>query len=629
MSDWTTDDARSLYNVPDWSDGYFDTSPEGHVVVKPHRDPARGVINLPALASDLTQAGLNLPVLVRFTNILHDRIDSLLGAFDRAMQSHEYAGQYTAVYPIKVNQQRAVVEEILAHKEGNVGLEAGSKPELMALLGLAPRNGLIICNGYKDREYIRRALMAKRLGHRVFIVLEKLNEIDLVIEESRALGIDPSLGVRVRLASLGAGKWQNTGGEKSKFGLSSTQLMQAVEKLTSAGMKTCLELLHFHMGSQISNVRDIRGGLTEAARYFTSLHELGVSIAFVDVGGGLGVDYEGTKSRSFCSINYSVNEYAHAVVHALKETCVTHDLPEPHIITEAGRAMTAHHAVLITQVMEVELPEAETATLCAPEADDPPILHDLWDNYENRDSRSPVEIYHDAIFGLTEARTMFTHGVINLAQRAYAERVYTATCLALPRRLNPTKRPHQDILEQLDDRLAAKYFCNFSVFQSLPDVWAIKQIFPIVPLQRLDQRPTHRGIIQDLTCDSDGCINLYVEQDGVTGTLPLHLPEGDEPYLIGFFMVGAYQEILGDIHNLFGDTDAVNVQLTPDGGYTLRQPERGDTADQLLAYVHFEPNQLMVSYREKVARAGLKPEEGERFLAELTAGLYGYTYLKR
>ena len=622
-------DARSLYNVPEWSEGYFDVDEQGQVIALPLRDPALGQIALPELTQKMAQSGLKLPILVRFSDILHDRVDTLCGAFDAAIAQHDYSGGYTAVYPIKVNQQRTVVEEIIRHGGERVGLEAGSKPELMAVLALARPGSLIICNGYKDRDYIRRALIACHLGLRAVIVIEKPSEVATVIRESRQLGIRPLLGIRVRLANLGSGNWQNTGGEKSKFGLSAMQVLTCIGQLEEAGLLDCLQLLHFHMGSQMANVRDIRRGLTEAARYFTDLHRLGAPLRYVDVGGGLGVDYEGTRSRAACSMNYTVAEYANVVVHVLKETCQAHALPEPNLITEAGRAMTAHHALLITQVIDTEAPHVNPDTLAAPPEDAPVLLHDLWRGYAHLEDIAPVELFHEAVHWVSEAQSMYTHGLLDLPQRAYAEHVYTALCQRLESRLDPARAAHREILAQLEEKLAVKYFCNFSLFQSLPDVWAIEQIFPVMPLQRLDETPTTRGIIQDLTCDSDGCISQYVHQDGLSPTLALHPVGEQETYLLGFFMIGAYQEILGDMHNLFGDTDAVNVELDGHGGFHLVGPERGDSADQLLSYVHFAPDQLAMAYREKIARAQLEPAQAEAFLAELTAGLYGSTYLQR
>ena len=627
MSEWSVERARQLYNIAEWSEGYFDVAADGQLVARPRRDAARGEIGLGQLVADFSAHDLTLPVLVRFVDVLSDRIDAMSGAFAEAMTQHGHAGRYTAVYPIKVNQQHAVIEQIVRYGGERVGLEAGSKPELMAVLGLAAPGSVIVCNGYKDSEYVRRALIARRLGHRAFIVVEKLSELDLIVEEARSLDITPLLGVRVRLASIGSGKWQNTGGEKSKFGLSASQVLTAVERLREAGLADSLRLLHFHMGSQIANIRDIQRGMREAGRYLAELHALGVSLDCVDVGGGLGVDYEGTRSRSHCSVNYSLDEYANAVVRGLCEACLEHDLSQPDIITEAGRAMTAHHAVLITQVTDVEVPGVEGEP-DAPEADDPLILQDLWEGLRNAHRRSPLEIWHDVGYWLSEAQTLFTHGGLSLAQRARAEQMYTAICLNLRQRLDPANRAHREALDQLDEQLAVKYFCNFSLFQSLPDVWAINQIFPIMPLQRLLEAPRQRGVIQDLTCDSDGRIDHYVDEQGLSATLPLHLPLPEEDYLVGFFLVGAYQEILGDMHNLFGDADAVNVEVD-DAGWRLVAPERGDSAQDLLSYVHFRPEELRATYRKKIAAADLDDGQREQFLAELESGLEGYTYLKK
>src|SRR5690606_20118955 len=477
------------------------------------------------------------PVLVRFVDILHDRVDTLCTAFSKAMQADGYEGKYTAVYPIKVNQQRRVVQEIVRHGNGRVGLEAGSKPELMAVLAMAPVGGTVICNGYKDREYIRLALRGIQLGLKVYIVIEKSSEVDDIIAEAAALGVEPLLGLRVRLASIGAGKWQNTGGEKAKFGLTASQALAVIDRLKGAGLDGSLKLLHFHLGSQISHIRDIQRGMREAARYYAELRRLGMPVEIVDVGGGLGVDYEGTRSRSYCSMNYSVEEYATTVVHTLWEICREHELPHPNIISESGRALTAHHAVLITNVIDVDrVPEADRAQ--PPADDDPLILHDLWRNLQQVASRSPVESYHDAYYWLTEAQTMYTHGILTLEQRAAAEVLYQATCRRVFARLDPRQRAHRELLDELNEKLADKLFCNFSIFQSMPDIWAIDQIFPVLPLTRLDEEPTSRNVLQDLTCDSDGTIDGYVDREGVETTLPLPPYRDGEEYLLGVFMVG-------------------------------------------------------------------------------------------
>ena len=627
MNQWNLDRTRSTYSLDHWGGGYFDVNERGHLVARPRRLSETPAVDLYELAQACRAEGLTLPVLVRFTDILRDRVDTLCSAFATARAADDYQGRYTAVYPIKVNQQQTVVAEILEHGANRVGLEAGSKPELMAVLALSRPGGTIICNGYKDREYIRLALIGKRLGHRVFIVVEKLSELDLVVQESRALGIEPLLGLRVRLASIGAGKWQNTGGEKAKFGLNASQVLALVEHLRGAGLLNSLQLLHCHLGSQIANIRDIQRGMHEVARYFAELHALGVPLANVDVGGGLGIDYEGTHSRSFCSINYSVQEYANNVVHALWEICTEHNLPHPDIITESGRAMTAHHALLITNVIDSEQ-AAGAGEVGPPSEDDPLIIQDLWQVLENLEGRSVLEAYHDAVHWLGEAQSMYLHGIIDLGQRARIETLYATICQRVRALLRSGRSAHREVLDELNEKLADKYFINLSVFQSMPDVWAIDQIFPIVPLHRLDEMPTRRAVLQDLTCDSDGRIDQYVDDDGVESTLPVHPYRPGDEYLLGVFLVGAYQEILGDMHNLFGDTDAVNVTLTADGGYRLSQPERGDTIDELLRYVHFDTDALRSAYHDKVAAAALSAQERAFFITELEDGLTGYTYLE-
>ena len=635
MTTWTIQDARRTYNVAHWGGGYFEISDQGHLVVRPRREAATAQIDLYQLAQDICSTEMTYPILVRFTDILHDRVDTLYDAFAKATQNENYRGRYQVVYPIKVNQQRSVVEQIFAHGRGRVGLEAGSKPELMVVMALMDQQGgVIVCNGYKDREYIRLALIGKAMGHQVYIVVEKPSELELVIEESRKLKIEPLLGMRVKLASIGAGKWQNTGGEKSKFGLSAAQLLAAVERLRQENMLSCLQMVHFHLGSQIPNIRDIQRGMRECARYFAELHRLGAPIRCVDVGGGLGIDYEGTRSRSFCSMNYSVEEYANNVVHALWEICEENNLPHPDIISESGRALTAHHAMLITNVTDTgQVPNPKS--LSAPEQQVPLILHDMWYSYQtllqldnNNAARSLIEIYHDIHHYLSEAQEMYVHDLLSLAQRAHAEEIYYAACWGIQERLQPNAKQHREILDELHEKLSDKYFCNFSLFQSMPDVWAIDQIFPIIPLHRLDEAPTRRGVIEDITCDSDGRIDHYVDSEGVESSLPLHPIKANEPYLLGMFLIGAYQEILGDMHNLFGDTDSIDVELTGDGGYRLVRPLRGDTVDSVLRFVHFDVQELLQRYRGKMADVKLPAAQREALLAELEGGLHGYTYLE-
>ncbi len=624
---WSISKARDAYNIAHWGNGYFDINERGHLVARPDPNSPQ-TVDLFELTREFRAADLTLPVLVRFSGILQHRVQELCGAFDAAASERGFRGRYTAVYPIKVNQQRSVVDALLEHGGDRIGLEAGSKPELLAVIARSRPHGIIVCNGYKDREYVRLALIGKALGHRVHIVVEKLSELELVIQESKSLGIEPLLGLRVRLASIGAGKWQNTGGEKSKFGLTASEALRACGRLREAGLVGALQMIHFHMGSQIANVQHIQSGMREAARYYAELRAVGADIKVVNVGGGLGVDYEGTRSRSFCSTNYSVGEYANNIVYALAEICEEKDLPHPDIVSESGRALTAHHAVLITNVVECEqAPGAGVLPPARPE--EPPLIRDMWQAYANISNRSAIEAYHDGAYYLSQAQGMFNHGVLSLAERARVEQIYFAICRKVRELLEPGAKAHREVLDELNEKLADKYFCNFSLFQSMPDHWAIDQIFPVMPLNRLGETPTRRAVLQDITCDSDGRIDLYVNAEGVDTTLPLHAPRGNEPYLLGIFLVGAYQEILGDMHNLFGDTDSVHVELLPDGRHTLVAPRRGDTVDSVLRYVHFDPEDLLAAYREKVDRAsGFDRERRESFLKELSAGLEGYTYLE-
>ncbi len=633
MNDWTIEQARATYSIDYWGGGYFAINERGRVVVRPSRDPESAGVELDGLVHQIQKSGLALPVLVRFPGILHDRVRSLRDAFAAARAADGYQGGFTAVYPIKVNQQRRVVEEIVNACPGEVGLEAGSKPELLAVMALSDqRGGVVICNGYKDREYIRLALIGRQLGLRVFIVVEKLSELELVIRESKALGVRPLLGVRLRLASIGTGNWQNTGGEKAKFGLSAAQLLHVVDRLREEGMADALRLLHCHMGSQIANIRDIQRGMREFARFYVDLREMGLSIDYADVGGGLGIDYEGTRSRSFCSINYSVQEYANNIVHTLWEMCAEHNLPHPHIVTESGRAMSAHHAVLVTNVVDTErAPVREDIPPAA--ADEPLILADLRATLEGLSGEAPsapsaLEAYHDVTHWLSEAQSMYNHGVLSLQQRAIAEQLYFAICWRVRELLRPQSQRHRTVLDELNEKLSDKYFCNFSLFQSLPDVWAIEQVFPIMPLHRLDERPNRRTVLEDITCDSDGRIEQYVDNEGIESSLPLHSLNPGELYLLGMFLVGAYQEILGDIHNLFGDTDSVHVDVKEDGSYELVQPQRGDTVDSVLRYVDFDAKALVQRYRQKCIEAELGADQRDAYLRELEAGLSGYTYLE-
>jgi arginine decarboxylase len=591
--------------------------------MRPH-GPKGPAFLLPEIVERARAEGLRLPLLVRFPDILADRLARLQGAFAKAIGEWNYAGGYTAVYPIKVNQQRGVVAELVAAGEHGFGLEAGSKPELMAVLAMARPGSVVICNGYKDREYIRLALIGRKLGLRIHIVVEKPSELENVIAEAKALNVEPLLGVRVRLASIGAGKWQNTGGDKGKFGLSPAQVLSLVERLDQAGLKHTLKLQHFHMGSQISNVRDIANGMREATRYFVELTRLGVPLEIVDVGGGLGVDYEGSRSRSHNSINYSLEQYAATIVQSLAEAVEVEGLKAPHIITEAGRAMTAHHAVMVINVTEVEAVPA--GSLPPVEKDEPAVLRHLREVHEELDVRPSLELFHEAQHHLQEGQTLYALGQLSLADRARLDELYYAIANAVRARLLPAERAHRQALDDLDEKLVDKYFVNFSVFESVPDVWAIDQIFPIAPIARLNEQPTRRGVLVDLTCDSDGRIDHYVDAEGVDVSIPLHELKNGEPYRLGIFMVGAYQETLGDIHNLFGDTDAVNVRAEGNN-YVFAHKRRGDTTDLMLDYVGYDLEALRCSYRERIAAAGVTGEQAEQLFVTLNEGLTGYTYL--
>jgi arginine decarboxylase len=623
MSDWSLDLARKTYSIPHWSEGYFEVDGAGRIAVRP-RGVAGPAVALPEVVDAAMAQGAKLPMLVRFPDVLGDRLGKLQAAFAQAQQDWDYQGGYTAVYPIKVNQHQGVAGTLASHRGEGFGLEAGSKPELMAVLALSRPGGLIVCNGYKDREYIRLALIGRKLGLQTYIVIEKPSELKLVLEEAQALGVQPGLGVRMRLASLGAGKWQNSGGDKAKFGLNPRQLLDLWKRLRDAGMGHCMQLLHFHMGSQISNVRDIANGMREATRYFVELGKLGANITHVDVGGGLGIDYEGTRSRSYNSVNYGIHHYASSIVQPLAEACEREGLTQPRIVTECGRAMTAHHAVLVTNVSEVEkAPEGRVPDVHADESHPVRQLRELHDEMRHRPA---VEVFHEAASAHAEGLSLYALGQIDLVQRARIDDLFYAIAHAVKARLTYDEKSHRDLLDELNERLVDKYFVNFSVFESMPDVWAIDQVFPIVPIERLGEAPTRRGIIADLTCDSDGKIDTYVENEDLDSSLPLHELRQGERYRIGFFLVGAYQEILGDIHNLFGDTDAIEVKLDG-GGYAITQQRRGDTTDVMLDYVGYRLDDLRRRYKALVGAADLGKGEAERLDEALERGLTAYTYL--
>ncbi len=628
MTKWSAKHARDAYMVSQWGDGFFDICENGRMQAFPKGKDSKISIDLSELSQKLKEAGLTFPVLVRFTDIIQKRVQSLAYAFSNAIKENEYKGNFTCVYPIKVNQQRRVVETILDTSNTRVGLETGSKPELLATLALSANpESVIVCNGYKDREYIRLALIGQRLGHRVCIILEKLSELPLVLEEAGKMNIEPIIGIRVRLASIGNGKWANTSGEKAKFGFSAPQVLRVVEMLKASNQLHLLRAMHFNLGSQIANIADIQRGMRECARYFSELNAIGAPISIVDVGGGLAVDYEGTRSRSMGSMNYSIQEYANNVVYIITETCEQHNLPHPEIITESGRALTAHHAMLITNVIATESP-CDLEGLTAPIENDIAIIKNLWEGYKHISESNALETYHDVCLWNSEAQTMFTHGLMDLNQRAYAEKIYFATCFKVRQLLRLAIRSHREVIDELNEKLAEKFFCNFSLFQSMPDAWAIDQVFPIMPLSGLDKFPTERGILHDITCDSDGRIDHYVNNFGLDSTLSLMPHDPMNPTLLGIFMVGAYQEILGDLHNLFGDTHSVHVELKDDGGYKLTQALEGDNVEAVLGYVNFNRSHMIRSYREQLERSALEPNLCQEYFGDLTKGLQGYTYFE-
>lgn len=621
---WTIEQARQTYAIAHWGEGYFDVGEDGCLHVRPRGADGAELV-LPEIVAAACAQGARLPLLVRFADILHHRLGRLQQAFAKAMSDYHYGGGYTAVYPIKVNQQKGVAGELASVGAEGFGLEAGSKPELMAVLALAQPGSIVICNGYKDREYLRLALIGRKLGYRIFIVIEKPSELKHAMQEAKALGVEPLFGVRMRLTSLGAGKWQNTGGDKSKFGLTPRQLLTLIDQLKTAGLTHTLQLLHFFMGSQISNVRDIANGMREAVRYFVELSKLGLPIRYVDVGGGLGVDYEGTRSRSECSVNYGLDQYAATIVQPLADVCIEHGLTPPHVITETGRAMTAHHAVLVTNVSDIE--PAPQGAIPLEHANEPAALRHLREIHAQIEQRPVIELYHEAQHHLSEGYALYALGQLSLQYRAQLDDLYYAIINTLRGRFKPERRAHRQALDELNEKLVDKYFVNFSIFESIPDAWAIDQIFPILPIAGLQHAPVRRGVIVDLTCDSDGRIDQYVAADGVNVSLPLHAPTPGESYRLGIFLVGAYQEALGDIHNLFGDTDAVNVRLNDRGKFEFSHLRRGDTTDLMLDYVGYDLAGLRSIYRNKLAQAGIADVEAQQLNAILEAGLTGYTYL--
>ncbi len=623
---------RAEYNVKHWSQGFYGIDDNGEVYVSPSETDHQ--VPLSKIVKQLEQRNIGLPALVRFPQIVHQRVHNICNAFNQAIEEYQYDNRYLLVYPIKVNQQKEVVDEILASQaqleQKQLGLEAGSKPELLAVLALAQKaSSVIVCNGYKDREYIRLALIGEKLGHKVFIVLEKLSELDLVLSEAKALGVKPRLGLRIRLASQGAGKWQASGGEKSKFGLSASQVLTVIERLKAEDQLDVLELVHFHLGSQMANIRDVRNGVSEAARFYCELRDIGAQLKFLDVGGGLAVDYDGTRSQSSNSMNYGLLEYARNIVMTVGDICKLYNQPQPVIISESGRSLTAHHAVLITNVIGTESYSPEA--MVAPEADAPLLLNNMWKNFleldAGNDDRALIEIYNDTQSDIAEAHNQFATGRLNLQHRAWAEQMSLRINYELSTRMSTKNRYHRPILDELSERLADKFFVNFSLFQSLPDAWGIDQVFPVLPLSGLDNADERRAVVLDITCDSDGTIDQYVDGQGIETTLPVPAWNPDEPYLMGFFLVGAYQEILGDMHNLFGDTHSVVVNVDESGEANIDYINEGDTVEDMMRYVHIDMDLIRQNYKELVT-AKVPAQEQQSVLEELEQGLMGYTYLE-
>ena len=630
MRKWRIEDSEELYNIGGWGINYFGINEKGHVYVTPCKDDVR--VDLKELVSDLAERDITAPVLVRFPDILDNRIEKTSACFNQAAKQYDFKGEHFIIYPVKVNQMRPVVEEIISHgKKYNLGLEAGSKPELHAVLATnMDSDSLIICNGHKDQNFIELALLAQKMGKCVFLVVEKMPELEIIARTAEKLGVRPNLGIRIKLAASGAGKWEESGGDVSKFGLNSSELLEALEMLKEMGMSDCLKLMHFHIGSQIPKIRRISTALREAAQFYVQLHQMGFDIKFVDCGGGLGVDYDGTRSsNSESSVNYSIQEYVNDCVYTLVEAANRNNIPHPNIITEGGRSLTAHHSVLILDVLEsVTLPSMDEDFEAAP--DDHQLVRDLSEIWDKLSSRSMLEDLHDAEDIREEALDLFRHGIIDLRTRAQIESLFWSVLREI-NDLTHHQKHVPDELRKLDKLLADKYFCNFSLFQSLPDSWALDQLFPIMPIERLDERPTRMATLQDITCDSDGKITNYVNSANLTNYLPLHPIRKGEHYYIGVFLVGAYQEILGNMHNLFGDTNAVHVSVVGNS-YKIEKTIDGETVADVLEYVQYDPKRLVRRLEAWVSKAvsegKITPEEGKEFLANYRSGLYGYTYLE-
>ncbi|UCD30111.1 MAG: biosynthetic arginine decarboxylase [Planctomycetota bacterium] len=631
MQTWTVNDAMELYNVRNWGKPFFSINATGNVCVHP-QGPNGPTVDLKKIVDELQRRGISMPILIRFSDILRARVEALNEAFQQAIEEYGYKGQYLGVYPIKVNQQRQVVEEIVTYGQPyRFGLEAGSKPELLAVLALLDSTeSLIICNGYKDREFVEMALLATKLGKRVVIVVEKFSELPLIVDLSQQLNVVPIIGVRAKLTTRGAGKWESSGGDRSKFGLNVTELVKAIYFLRQHKMLDSLELLHFHLGSQITNIRSIREGLEEACRIYVEMFKLGAPLRFFDVGGGLAVDYDGSRTNFVSSTNYSMQEYANDVVGAVLDICDNAEIAHPIIVSESGRAVTAHHSVLVFNVLGTSSFDDTTVPDVIPD-EKPDPLHNLLEVYKNINRKNFQESYHDAVHYRDECMSLFRHSYLSLQDRSMAENIFWA-CIQKILRIIREKEYVPDDLEGLERSLADTYFCNFSCFQSLPDFWAVNHLFPILPIHRLNEKPIRRAILADITCDSDGKIDRFIDLRDVKDVLELHTV-GDEDYILGVFITGAYQEILGDMHNLFGDTNAVHVRLDAEGNYHIEHVVKGDTIGEVLHFVQYSAEDLIHRLRrtvESAVRAGtISFEEAGHFLDKYERGLEGYTYLER
>ena len=630
MRKWRIEDSEELYNITGWGTSYFGINDKGHVVVTPRRDG--GTVDLKELVDELQLRDVAAPMLVRFPDILDNRIEKMSSCFKQAAEEYGYKAQNFIIYPIKVNQMRPVVEEIISHgKKFNLGLEAGSKPELHAVIAVnTDSDSLIVCNGYKDESYIELALLAQKMGKRIFLVVEKMNELKLIAKMAKQLNVEPNIGIRIKLASSGSGKWEESGGDASKFGLTSSELLEALDFLESKGMKDCLKLIHFHIGSQVTKIRRIKTALREASQFYVQLHSMGFKVEFVDIGGGLGVDYDGTRSSSSeGSVNYSIQEYVNDSISTLVDVSDKNGIPHPNIITESGRALTAHHSVLIFEVLETAtLPEWDDEEEIAPDAHE--LVQELYAIWDTLNQNKMLEAWHDAQQIREEALDLFSHGIVDLKTRAQIERLYWSITREINQIAGGLKHA-PDEFRGLSKLLADKYFCNFSLFQSLPDSWAIDQIFPIMPIQRLDEKPERSATLQDITCDSDGKIANLISTRNVAHYLPVHALKKTEPYYVAVFLVGAYQEILGDMHNLFGDTNAVHVSVN-EKGYSIEQIIDGETVAEVLDYVQYSPKKLVRTLEtwvtKSVKEGKISLEEGKEFLSNYRSGLYGYTYLE-